>query len=469
MDLTINNPGQADLVISSVARTGTNGLDFSFQGGTTFPQTIPAGQGLVLHVIFQPSITSAESAILRFSDNTPVGQHDVNVSGTGTSPQPNPAYVPDTQLTFTTQQLVQTTSSPATIAVTNSGTADLIITALTLSGTNASDFTIVTTPPVTVTKSGGSLNLSLTFTPSDQGTRTATLTIAAKSAFDNSVLPVKTITVSGTGFYRGHFNLNSLSLGKDQEATAIGSLDITSPTPLTVTIASSDPSKVLLVPTALDAAGTTVGTASFTATIAPGKGRIGDFGFPGFWVQVLGSSGTATVTVSATGYQTGTGVITMTPSGFQLNGPGGAGVDFSSTLGTTTPLTANMVQLDGAGNVLSTSGVLRGGISASVPVISGTTSVGTVTSPAVVPAGASSSAAVTFTPVASGTTLLRVTQPSGYTTPAAGTQLTATVITPAISLTPITVGFNQQIVGAGQLNRSSSSALTVHLTSGDPD
>ncbi len=467
MDLTINNPGQADLVISSVARTGSNGPDFSFQGGTTFPQTIPAGQGLVLHVIFQPSIASAESAILRFSDNTPLGQHDVNVSGTGIPPTPNPAYAPDTQLTFTTQQLVRTTSSPASITVTNSGTADMVITGLTLSGANASDFAVVTTPPVTVTKSGGSLNLSLQFTPSDQGTRTATLTIAAKSAFDNSVLPAKTITVSGTGFYRGHFSLNSLSLGKDQEATAIGSLDITSPTPLTVTIASSDPSKVLLVPTAIDPAGTTVGTASFTATIAPGKGRVGDFGFPGFWVQVLGSSGTANITVSAIGYQTGTGVITMTPSGFQLNGPGGAGVNFTSTLGTTTPLTANMVQLDAAGNVLSTSAVLRGGISASVPVISGTTSVGTVTSPAVVSAGASSSAAVTFTPVASGATLLHVTQPSGYNTPAAGTQLTATVITPAISLSPITVGFNQQIVGAGQLNRSSSSALTVNLTSGD--
>jgi len=278
-----------------------------------------------------------------------------------------------------------------------------------------------------------------------------------------------TAAASVTATFNGPaISMSSASVGGNLEVLATGSLNLTSSNPLTVTLTSSDPTKLLLRQANSDPGGVSAGSVSFSATIPAGKGLPGDLGFPGFWIQALASSGSATITASAAGYQSAVATVTFTPSGFQLSGPAGPGGSFTATLGSNSTLTASVVQLDTSGNVLSTNQVLRGGITASVTVNSGTQATGTIIgSPAVVQAGATTSSTVTFQPAAVGTSLLSVTQPIGYSPPNIGAQLTVTVALPTITLNPASVGFNLQTLGVGQLNQAPSSPLSVTVTSSD--
>ncbi len=483
--LTISNTGEVNLHISNIVKgPAGNPQDFTYSipvGGTGFsdcPCDVAAGADLRVNISFQPGGTQAgtRTAMLIFADNTGPGgttaNHVVNLSGNATLPSPNVSYTPP----VFPNQLVGIQSAPQAVTATNTGTADLKITGLSLSGANASEFTLGSTAsvanPIVVAKSGGAKGISLTFTPADTGTRTATLSITAINAFDNSPVTVAPIAISAIGYYVGNVSLNSASLGFNQEILAAGALTVSAPSQLTVTTTSSDPSKILLLPVATDANGLTMGSASFQSVVAAGKGTIDTGALPGFWIQALASSGTATITVSVSGYRPATATVTLTPSGFQLNGPNGAGANFTAVLGVDNSLSVALVQLDNSGNVLSGPKALRGGGAVSITVNSATTGVGTIlNNPGVVQPGNVSngtSSLVALHPVAAGTSVLSISQPAGHTAPAVGAQLTATVTVPSIALNPVTVGYNLQSAAIGRLNRAASGTLSVTVSSSDP-
>jgi hypothetical protein len=87
---------------------------------------------------------------------------------------------------------VGATSAASTVQLSNTGTAALSVTALTLSGTNVAEFTRSTpTLPLQIA-AGASSSITLTFKPTAAGTRTASLTIASNSTGGN-------VTVALTG------------------------------------------------------------------------------------------------------------------------------------------------------------------------------------------------------------------------------------------------------------------------------
>jgi uncharacterized repeat protein (TIGR02543 family) len=89
-----------------------------------------------------------------------------------------------------------TTDTDITFDIENIGSADLDITSLALSGTNAGDFSIVLpATPFTVT-SGNIQTVTVRFTPSANGTRTATLTINNTDANEGAC----TVLLTGVGF-----------------------------------------------------------------------------------------------------------------------------------------------------------------------------------------------------------------------------------------------------------------------------
>jgi hypothetical protein len=99
-----------------------------------------------------------------------------------------------TSLTFGSQN-VGSPSAPQTVTVTNTGTGDLTISTVTLGGTNASDFakSADTCSGATLIPNGA-CTVSVTFTPSATGSRTATLSIN-----DNAANSPQTVGLSGTG------------------------------------------------------------------------------------------------------------------------------------------------------------------------------------------------------------------------------------------------------------------------------
>jgi Beta-propeller repeat/Abnormal spindle-like microcephaly-assoc'd, ASPM-SPD-2-Hydin len=109
------------------------------------------------------------------------------------SPAPS-ASLSAASLTFSAQN-VGTTSASQTETVTNTGSANLILSTATLAGTNAGDFakSADTCTGATVTPNS-TCSVSVTFKPSAAGTRSASLSFA-----DNATDSPQVVTLSGTG------------------------------------------------------------------------------------------------------------------------------------------------------------------------------------------------------------------------------------------------------------------------------
>ena len=78
------------------------------------------------------------------------------------------------------------------MTVTNTGSAALVVTSVTIGGTNPGDFGQTTT--CATVAPGASCTISVTFRPTATGARTATLSIA-----DNAAASPQTVALSGTG------------------------------------------------------------------------------------------------------------------------------------------------------------------------------------------------------------------------------------------------------------------------------
>jgi trimeric autotransporter adhesin len=238
------------------------------------------------------------------------------------------------------------------------------------------------------------------FTPSNQSVQIVATVTA----------PGLTIGVNGNNIVGN----NTISTGSVTLAAAPPSAD-------TLTITSSDPTHFLVT-----ADPTKIGTASITLQLTSGSTSV-----PAFYVEGQNYSGTgtitATLTASAAGYSNGTVAVSLYPTGLSY---------LSSSLNTTaasgpTTLTVYLLLLNPGTLTYYTYGPTLGPQATAVPVsvASTDTTVGTITgSPASIPVGSYYTQAISFQPVASGTTYLNLAIPSGYFTPSnQSVQIVATV------------------------------------------
>ncbi|HEX8926221.1 MAG TPA: choice-of-anchor D domain-containing protein, partial [Terriglobales bacterium] len=114
-----------------------------------------------------------------------------NVAQLGVAPaisvSPNPS------LAFG-NQLVGTVSAAQTVTVTNNGAGTLVVSGVTITGANPTDFVQTNTCSAPISNAG-TCTISVTFNPSLSGARAATLTINSNDP--NS--PTKTVALTGTG------------------------------------------------------------------------------------------------------------------------------------------------------------------------------------------------------------------------------------------------------------------------------
>jgi len=110
-------------------------------------------------------------------------------------PPPSPATTLSPSSLGFGNQIINTTSSALTETVINTGGANLVITSDSITGTNAADFTSTadTCSGQTITPTN-SCTVSVTFTPSATGSRTAVLSFT-----DNASSSPQTAGLSGTG------------------------------------------------------------------------------------------------------------------------------------------------------------------------------------------------------------------------------------------------------------------------------
>jgi hypothetical protein len=187
---SLRNSGTAALTISSIGLGGSYPGDYSFSNDCPLaPASLAAGASCTLSLSFQPTATGTRAATVTITDDAPGSPQSLPLSGTGTQPA---VTLTPTSLAFGSQ-LQGTTSAPQSATLRNSGTAPLAISAITLGGANASDFSVSNSCPSSLAVNA-SCTISATFSPSAQGSRVAAVTIS-----DDAPGQPQTLGLSGTG------------------------------------------------------------------------------------------------------------------------------------------------------------------------------------------------------------------------------------------------------------------------------
>jgi len=179
---TIQNAGNSNLSLSNPSISGANAGDFTV---TTNPSTPVAASGsTTFQVSFDPSVTGTRSATVSFTnDDCDEATYDFAIQGTGTEPEVNvlgngnsisdgDATPSSTDHTDFGSQSVCSGTVVRAFTIQNTGTSNLNLANPTLSGANASDFSVTANPSTPVAVSG-STTFQVTFNPSAIGSRSA--------------------------------------------------------------------------------------------------------------------------------------------------------------------------------------------------------------------------------------------------------------------------------------------------------
>ena len=167
--------------------------DFTRSGGTC-GASLAASGSCTITAAFTPTTAGSRSGTLSISHSGLTTTVPIKLSGTGLAAAVPTISLDASSAAFGTQT-VNTTSSAKTLTVSNTGNAALNFSAITLGGSAAADYSAgggcaVGTPVA----AGGSCTLSLRFTPSVTGSRSASLTLASDASNGNA-----TVSLSGTG------------------------------------------------------------------------------------------------------------------------------------------------------------------------------------------------------------------------------------------------------------------------------
>src|SRR6266571_439586 len=327
--------------------------------------------------------------------------------------------------------LVGATSAAQTVTLSNGTTSSVSISSIAISGTNASAFAQTHTCGSSLA-AGASCTISVTFKPAATGAAAATLTVA-----DSATGSPRTAALTGAG------------------VTSTVSL---SPTSLTFANQAVGTTSAAQFST-LTNSGTT------TITIS-GETISGDFAFAG-----LGTCGTSlapgtscTISVKFTPTTTGTrtGTVTVTdsatgsPQTIALSGSSGTGTPAASLSPASLSFGNQTVGARSAAQVITLSNAGTASLSISGIAITGTNSgdfAQTHTCGASLAAGTSCTISVTFKPTATGARSAGVAvtdNASGSPQAAAlsGSGVSSSTTGPAVSLSPASLSFGNQTVGA---------------------
>ncbi|MBV9808688.1 MAG: choice-of-anchor D domain-containing protein [Solirubrobacterales bacterium] len=438
--VTLSNTGSAALSISSISFTGTNAGDFSQTNNC--PSSLANGANCTISVSFAPTGAGIRAASLQVTDNASDSPESVSLSGTGTAP--TVALAPSS-LTFGSQ-LVGTTSGAQTVTLTNSGTAPLTVSSISVTGANAGDFAEANSCPIApaTLAVNGSCTISATFAPTAAGGRTAAIQVA-----DSAANSPQTVSLSGSGVAQAP------AVTLSPTSVAFGSQQVGG---------TSSARSILL---------TNTGNASLSiGSIAIAGANSGDFAQTNTCPSSLAAGANCTISVTfapaAAGSRTASVQVSDnagdSPQSAPLSGTGTApGVSLSPTslafgsqlLGSTS--TAQTVTLTNSGaaplsiNGISVTGANPGDFAESDNCPA---------APATLAANATCSVSITFSPAAAGSraATVQITDNAANSPQSFSVSGTGATPAPAVTLSKSSLTFASQLTG------TTSSAQSVTLT-----
>ena len=201
--VTLKNTGSAALEITGSASTG----DFA-QTNTCFA-TLPVGSSCAITVTFTPTAAGNRYGSVTVTDNALNSPQTIVLGGVGLG-VPIASLSP-TNLTFT-GQAVGSVSIPQSVTLSNTGTATLNISGITLGGANSSDYALTPVSPPALpcgvsVAAGTSCTINVTFGPTAGGTRTAVINVA-----DNAQGSPQVIALTGRGIVAPSASLSNTNL-----------------------------------------------------------------------------------------------------------------------------------------------------------------------------------------------------------------------------------------------------------------
>ena len=371
--VTLTNTGMSPVNISQASISGTG---FQLSGITT-PFALKSGQSAALTVSFTPQATGTASGKLTITSDGSNPNLTMALSGTGTSQgalASNPAGLSFGNVTVGSNQSLSG-------SVTNTGGSSVTISQIGISGTGFSLSGITT--PLTLS-AGQSTTFSVSFSPASVGTVNGNVTVTS-----NAPNPTFTIPLSATGVTQGTLGANPTSLG-------FGNVTVGSNQSQSESVTNTGGSSLTISQIGISGTGFSLSGITTPLTLSAGQSKTFGVSFsPASAGAVNGnvtvtsnaSNPTLTIPLSGSG-AAAAGQLTVTPATLSL---GSVVVGTSGTAsGTLTASGANVTVTGASSN-------------------SSAFSVGGLSLPVTIPTGQSASFTVTFSPLVTGSATATLT------------------------------------------------------------
>jgi hypothetical protein len=194
----LKNTGSLPLVISSIAITGANALEFNFVAAdTTCPLlggNVAAGAICNIGVDFAPISVGAKTASVSVTDNAAGSPQQVPLTGNGVAPT---AAISPSKLAFGNETVGSTTAAQI-VTLMNTGNVPLAIQGIFTGGANPADFVVAQNNCPSNLNPATSCLVSVVFDPQAAGARAGVLNFQ-----DNAQGSPQTVALSGIGISPG--------------------------------------------------------------------------------------------------------------------------------------------------------------------------------------------------------------------------------------------------------------------------
>jgi len=287
--ITLTNSGAASLSLTQISASG------DFAQTNNCGSSLAAGSSCTINVTFTPTATGNRTGALNFSDNAAASPQSVALAGTGiasssgNSSQPAVTIAP-ASYTFSSQ-VVNSTSSPGSFTLTNSGNASLSLTQISVSG----DFAQTNNCGSSLA-AGSNCTINVTFTPTTTGNRTGALNFS-----DNAAASPQSVALYGTGVAAGTLAISPSSL-------SFGDVVVGQTTSLAVTITNSGGESVTISSASASSSQLQLTGLSTPLTLAASQSKSFDVSFTpsasgslSASIQLANNSAAATLSLPVTG------------------------------------------------------------------------------------------------------------------------------------------------------------------------
>jgi hypothetical protein len=427
--VAITNMGGEAVTLSSAV---TSGSGFSVTGQT--PTTLNAGQSATFNAIFTPAAAGAASGMLTINSNASNATLSVPLSGTGVTQ----GQLGSNPTSFSFGNVQVGTSKSLTGTLTNSGGANVTISAASPSGTG---FSLSGLAPGLTLAAGQSTSFTVLFSPSTSGAANGSVNITS-----NGINPNLSIPLSGAGVTQGTLTANPTSL-------AFGNVQVGSSTSLSETLTNTGGSSLTISAAAASGTGFSLSGLAPGLTLATGQS----------------TSFTVTFNPSASGAASGNVSVTSTGSDSSLSIPlSGTGMMQGSLAANPTSIAFGSVQV-GTPKSLTETLTNSGGTTLQISAATANGpgfSLSGLALPVTLNAGQNTSFTIVFNPSASGAasgsiSITSTGSDSNLSIPLSGTGVTQGTLT----ANPTSLAFgNVQVGNSANLSETLTNTGGTNLT-----